>query len=100
MGFYYFTKLCTHDMDPATNCDDGVTGLEQKLDSLADFDWISQLRYYWHDEERDTSCGTGRGIFCHMCQCIYPYVRGIALWHWAGSILSTQYFIIYYDNFL
>ena len=43
------------------------------ISSQADFDWISQLRYYWYPDELDTSVGKGQGTIAKMCQCVYPY---------------------------
>ena len=43
------------------------------IGSQQDFDWISQLRYYWYPEELDTSVGKGQGTIAKMCQCVYPY---------------------------
>ena len=47
--------------------------IKLKVDSQADFNWISQLRYYWFDDEIDTSAGKTIGLVGKMCQCVYPY---------------------------
>jgi dynein heavy chain len=54
--------------------------IRDKVGSTEDFDWISQLRYYWITEDMDTSVGppmshlpAGPGIIAKMCQCVYPY---------------------------
>jgi dynein heavy chain len=47
--------------------------LENNVDSQANFEWLSQLRYYWDDGEWQTSAGKTSGLVAKMCQCVYPY---------------------------
>ena len=41
--------------------------------TLDAFDWVSQLRYYWIQDEFETSVGMGSGVIAKMCQAVYPY---------------------------